>query len=87
MGSGTYSRMSYYSTVQYRTVQYEPRTSFSIACRTWKLRDQAGGLTLPEIIYESIKLGVRHLDCACDYGTLIIVMIITEFTLVCRLAR
>ena len=20
------------------------------------------------MIYESIKLGVRHLDCACDYG-------------------
>jgi D-xylose reductase len=21
-----------------------------------------------DLVYDSIKLGVRHLDCACDYG-------------------
>lgn len=30
----------------------------------WKIpKDVVGGL-----VYEAIKSGVRHLDCACDYG-------------------
>lgn len=31
---------------------------------TWKIpKDKA-----QEVVYQSIKLGVRHIDCACDYG-------------------
>ena len=30
----------------------------------WKISKE----TSENIVYESIKLGVRHIDCACDYG-------------------
>jgi D-xylose reductase len=31
---------------------------------TWKIPNE----TCPETVYEAIKLGVRHIDCATDYG-------------------
>ena len=31
---------------------------------TWKIPDEAA----PDLVYESVRLGYRHLDCACDYG-------------------
>lgn len=32
--------------------------------RTWKIPKASTA----SMVYETIKMGVRHLDCACDYG-------------------
>jgi diketogulonate reductase-like aldo/keto reductase len=31
---------------------------------TWK----AGAGVVCDVVYEAIKVGWRHIDCACDYG-------------------
>lgn len=31
---------------------------------TWKIAKDVAGT----VVYEAIKAGVRHIDCACDYG-------------------
>ena len=31
---------------------------------TWKIPQD----TSSDVVYEAIKSGVRHIDCACDYG-------------------
>mmetsp|Transcript_6300 Transcript_6300/g.6510 ORF Transcript_6300/g.6510 Transcript_6300/m.6510 type:complete len:333 (+) Transcript_6300:70-1068(+) len=36
----------------------------SVGLGTWKIPNHLVG----NLVYESIRIGVRHLDCACDYG-------------------
>lgn len=36
----------------------------AVGLGTWKISK----LTVGDLVYQSIKAGVRHLDCACDYG-------------------
>ena len=36
----------------------------SFYLRTWKIPKDVA----ENVVYEAIKLGVRHIDCACDYG-------------------
>jgi D-xylose reductase len=36
---------------------------------TWKIPKEIAA----ELVYDSIKVGVRHIDCACDYGNEVLV--------------
>lgn len=38
--------------------------NFNFYLRTWKIPKDVA----ENVVYEAIKLGVRHIDCACDYG-------------------